>query len=287
MHTAKYALNYEYLFTAIERSLAMIIFDSQGNIVWANDIFLNVIEYDEQKLLNMNHRQLCLDTYSNSIDYKYFWDNLRNNKAFHDKVERVNGQGNILWLDAFYTPVIDEMGNVVNVIKIATDITNQETVLRNSSTEFMALVEEMNASTNEVHSGSLQSVQDMSQLKDEFNNVIENIGKINTMASTVKAIANQSNLLGLNASIEAARAGDHGRGFSVVANEVRKMAETSKQSVEDISKQVDQIMHSIDIMSEKVNQVIKGIGENSASIGELKDAYEHVANTAENLSDII
>jgi len=287
MTVTQHGLNHENLFAAIERSLAMIIFDSQGKILWANSNFSKVIGYEVEELLNMHHRQLCLTTYSNSQDYVDFWNNLRDNKAFHDKVERLKKDDSVLWLNAFYTPVVNAEGKVDSIIKIGMDITNQEQVLNNSSNEFMALVEEMTASTNEVNNGSQQAVQDMGQLKNEFNNVIENIGKINTMASTVKKIANQSNLLGLNASIEAARAGEHGQGFSVVASEIRKMADTSKNSVEDISNQVNQITKSISDMSEMVNQVMDSIDRNSVSIGELKSAYEHIAKTAGELSDIM
>jgi methyl-accepting chemotaxis protein len=282
----QYNLEQEKLFTAIERSIAMILFDSQGNILWANDIFAEVIGYGVNELQNMNHRQLCLQTYTQSQDYTGFWNNLRNNKMYNDKVQRVKKDGSSLWLDAFYTPVVNENGEVDSIIKIATDITKQETILKQSSKEFMTLVEEMNSSTSEVHQSSQLAVTDMDKLIGEFRVVKENIDKIKNMASTVKGIADQSNLLGLNASIEAARAGEHGRGFSVVASEVRKMADTSKHSVEDISAQLNQITKSVAVMSEMVNQVMSSIDKNYGSIGELKGAYERIAATAERLSDI-
>src|SRR5699024_3402188 len=166
---------------------------------------------------------------------------LRDNKAFHDKVTRVKNDGDIIWLEAIYTPVVNANNEVESIIKIATDITQQEKVLRNSSDEFMALVEEMTASTNEVDIASVKAVDDIEKLKNESNIVRDNVEKIDSMASTVKTIATQSHVLGINASIEAARAGEHGRGFAVVANEVQKLASTSKGSAEDIAVQLEQI----------------------------------------------
>ncbi|WP_068677366.1 methyl-accepting chemotaxis protein [Oceanobacillus sp. Castelsardo] len=287
MTTKQHVLSQEGMFAAIERSLAMILFDSHGKILWANNNFVQVIGYKVEELKNMNHKQLCLSEFANSRNYDIFWSNLRNNKAFHDKVERVNKDGSILWLDATYTPVVNEEGHIEGVIKIATDITTRETFLKNSSDEFIALVQEMTASTNEVHNGSQKSVDDMKKLVGESKVVKENVEKIQSMASVVKDIAAQSNLLGLNASIEAARAGDYGRGFSVVASEVRKMADTSKNAAEDISSQLNHILNSVTVMAEMVKQVTENITKNSDSIDELKDAYEHITKTAEELSNII
>lgn len=286
MTTNHQVFNHENMFNAIERSLAMILFDSNGDILWANDNFVQVIGYRTEELKNMNHKQLCLSTYANSQDYVVFWNNLRANKAFHDKVERVRKDGSILWLDAMYTPVVNAEGHIEGVVKIATDITDREKVIKNSRDEFIALVEEMTASTNEVYHSSEKVASDMEQLIEESVSVKENVEKIQSMASIVKDIAAQSNLLGLNASIEAARAGEQGKGFSVVASEVRKMADSSKTSAEDISAQLNLIVNSVTVMVEMVKQVTDNINKNSGSIDELKNAYNHIADTAEKLSTI-
>lgn len=277
----------ENLFAALERSLAMILFDPNGNILDTNDNFADVIGYSKVELTNMHHRDLCLDEFTHSNDYITFWKNLRDNKAFHDKVERVCKNGNVIWLDATYTPIVNDSGKIEGIVKIATDITKQEAAIKNSSDEFMALVEEMTASTNEVHHATQQVISSMEKLNKESIEVQENVDNISSMATTVKNIASQSNLLGLNASIEAARAGEQGRGFSVVASEVRKMADTSKKSAEDISKQLEKIRNSVSAMVETVKQVTDNVSKNSVTIGELQKAYEHVTQTAEELSTIM
>ncbi|KHD84145.1 PAS domain-containing protein [Bacillus ginsengihumi] len=275
------------MFTAIEDSFAMILFDPYGKILWANDKFTNVLGYDVTELVQMHHRQLCLPEFVNSNGYKEFWDHLRAGKPFHDKVQRMRKDKHILWLEAFYTPVFDENKQVQSVVKIAMDITDRQNLLENSTNEFIAVVEEMTAATNEVHQASESIVESISVLNKQSEIVKMDVENIQSVISYVKEISTQSNLLGLNASIEAARAGSSGRGFAIVANEIRKMADKSKDSANDISKQLEEIITSVNVMMEMIKKVTEKIDNNSESIEELKKAYEHIANTAENLATII
>lgn len=280
-------LDQEMMFEAIDRSLAMIAFNVQGKILWANNNFAEVIGYTTAELVRMEHRNLCLPSFANSREYHSFWDDLRHNRAYHQKVERLAKNGDVLWLDAFYTPVVNGSGQVEGVIKIATDITSREDTLIHSKSEFLRSVSDMTESTDQVHDASRNAVVEMSRLDEESRIVKESTERIQSMAAIVKEIATQSHLLGLNASIEAARAGEHGRGFSVVAQEVRKMATTSHDAARDISNQLTDILKSITVMAEKVEMVKDLINENSESIDNLKQAYGRIANTAEELSDII
>lgn len=279
-----YHLNETRLFNAIERSLAMIVFDVDGKILWANEHFSNVIGYSPIELENMHHRQLCLDDFKDSAEYQSFWGKLGRNQAYHDKVQRVDKSGNVLFLDAMYTPVLDDNGRVERVIKIASDITEQERILKESSVEFMEVVTEMTHYTNEVHQAFEQIVDGMGHLKEDANTMEDSVKKIGVIATYVIDIATRSNILGLNANIEAARAGEHGRGFAVVANEIRKMADTSKGAAEDITSQLMQIDKYVLAMIEMVDKVTENVQGNSDAINELRSAYKRIGRTAEKLS---
>src|SRR5699024_12749209 len=107
--------------------------------------------------------------------------------------------------------------------------------------ELMDLVQQKQAHKNEVHNDFQENVNETKRIKNESDTMEHSVEQIASMTTTVKNIASQSNILGLNAGIEAASAGEQGQGLAVVAKEIRKMSDTSKKSAEDISEQLAQI----------------------------------------------
>ncbi|WP_408646561.1 methyl-accepting chemotaxis protein [Tumebacillus avium] len=151
----------------------------------------------------------------------------------------------------------------------------------------MAMVEEMTANTDEVLQSTEHIMNNMKTLNLESETVKQYVDGIQSVLSFVQNIAAQSHLLGLNAAIEAARAGEQGRGFAVVAGEVRKMADSSKQSAEDISVQLTAISKSIATIMEQVAVITGQASTNFAAMNELKKSYDHIAETTEHLATSI
>lgn len=151
--------------------------------------------------------------------------------------------------------------------------------LSDSSHGFVAGMQELSANSEELAGTS----NDLKKLSKDLEITIS---KTDEIVSVIKSIANQTNLLGLNAAIESARVGEAGRGFGVVAEEVRKLAAFSAESVKGINEELNRIKEGITTLSERVCSIDNAVEEQTSSVEELTASCEALANLAGGLSDI-
>ena len=113
------------LVSAIKRSAAVIEFDLDGNILVANDIFLETMGYTLQEIQGNHHSMFATPEYANSPEYKRFWADLKQGEFQAGEFSRVDKYGNTIWLQATYNPTFDALGRPAKVVKYATNITER------------------------------------------------------------------------------------------------------------------------------------------------------------------
>jgi PAS domain S-box-containing protein len=122
---------------AINRSNAVIEFDLDGNIRFANNSFLNVLGYSQEEILGKHHSLFIEDSQKNSKEYQDFWKSLRDGKFFSGEITRRKKDGTLIYLQATYNPIIGNDGKPYRIMKIATDITesyNQQKEIEKKNT---------------------------------------------------------------------------------------------------------------------------------------------------------
>ena len=111
------------IYQAINRSRARVEFDMQGNVLAANDNFLQLMGFSSEELPGLNHKQLCPADVLNSPDYQTLWNELKQGRFVSNQFRRLRKDGSCIWLEATYNPIMNDDGEVIKVVKFATDIT--------------------------------------------------------------------------------------------------------------------------------------------------------------------
>ncbi|WMN11532.1 PAS domain S-box protein [Marivirga salinae] len=111
---------------AVNNAFASVEFDPQGNILNANDQFLITVGYSLKEIKGEHHRIFVSDDFAGSDEYKAFWKSLAAGDPQNGEFLRFGKTGNEIWLQASYTPIPDESGQIVKVIKYALDITKKK-----------------------------------------------------------------------------------------------------------------------------------------------------------------
>lgn len=248
IYSSSQVLEQNAVLAAIEQSLAMIEFDTEGKVLWANDNFARAMGYEAAEMVGMIHRQFCTREFVNSSEYTTLWKELKSGRPFQEKILRVSKNQHLLWFEATYTPVYDTEGHVQAVIKVATDITARENGATQMTSDLQQMAEDLLRRAEEGISSSRQVATAIERVVQESNDNMQTLQLLEDKADSVRYsmkiirdVASQTHLLALNAAIEAAHAGEYGRGFSVVATEVRKLSKQAEEATKEVNANLEAI----------------------------------------------
>lgn len=175
-------------------------------------------------------------------------------------------------------------GNTTIGCVITTQAISNQAKVQTIAGDLAASSEEFTASMQEVSSGAHELSGICGELSNLSNKLSETIHQTDEIVSFIKNISDQTNLLGLNAAIEAARVGEAGRGFGVVAEEIRKLATVSAESVKRINDVLKGTQNSIASLTQKVTDIDTTVQGQESSITAMAKASQELAAMAGELS---
>ncbi|KJR45440.1 Methyl-accepting chemotaxis protein [Desulfosporosinus sp. I2] len=175
-------------------------------------------------------------------------------------------------------PLKNPDDTIIGTITLALSLKNQ-TALQESAENISSSAEQLSASTESLAASAILLSNRVSGVLGDTQEIIQLIDQTNNILDFVNNVASNSRLLGLNAAIEAARAGQFGKGFAVVADEIRKMAENSAKSVNDTKKLLSTINNRVNNLMRQVEELTDVAHTQAAATQEMTASIQNFSES--------
>ncbi len=282
---------------AIDGAYAYIEFDLSGHVLKANKNFLQTMGYISEEVVGKHHRTFCEAQVYNAPAYTQFWADLNAGKAQNGVFRRVSKTGQVVHLQAVYAPVTDEMGRVVKIIKIATDVTAEV----NGNNMLREAVAQARTVTTAASAGDLSQRIPM---EGKTGPIAELCAGVNTMMDTTAAIfADVVRVFGglAGGDLDQRITSDYAGAFGHLKNDANATSEKLAEIIEDVGRMFasladgdltqrierqaqgvfDQVKNDANASCDKLTQIIEEV---RGAADALTGAANQVSATAQSLS---
>lgn len=174
---------------------------------------------------------------------------------------------------------------VVGSLAITSSIQNRVDLIEIAD-KFTTSSEEIGASTDELSATAVSLSNFMETISSAQENLSHQVNDSAKILEMINSVAKSTRILGFNAGIEAARSGEHGRGFSVVAKEITKLADQSAEAVNEIHKLLEAMKDKVEMVSQTVSETLSITEIQTASIHEISSSIKQLTDVAEKIDEL-
>lgn len=261
---------------AISKAQAIIEFNLDGTIMSANDNFLNTVGYGLSEIQGKHHRMFCDTSYTNSNDYRAFWDKLNRGEFDSGEYKRFGRGGKEIWINASYNPIFNADGKPYKVVKFATDITAQKKMiltvgetantLASASTELTATATQMSSAATRTSEQSKTAAEVANDVAAGVQIVATNVEEMVASIKEISKSANES---------------------SQMSKSTLRMAQDSNVTVTKLgtsSREIGDVIKVISSIAQQTNLLALNATIEAARAGEAGKGFAVVANEVKELA---
>ena len=264
---------------ALAKSQAIIEFDSEGQILTANEIFLKTTGYNLLEIQGQHHSIFCDEDFVASKEYEDLWSDLRAGQPMSGEIRRKNKRGSDIWLAASYNPIRNETGDVVKVMKVAADITDMKTTALNTE---KVLAEAKHVMSFMAQGDLTKRMEgeyegEFAQLKDAINTCASKLTDVmSRITEGANSVSRGAQEIAQGNSNLSSRTEQQASSLEQTASSMEEMTSTVKQN-SDNAQQANQLAVSARDQAENGGSVV----------GEAVTAMSAISDSSKQIADII